>query len=203
MPRGIKIAESTCWTVIRMLACHKSPQEIQAFTDVSPRQQRRIFKRWRETSDVNSDPGGAPRKLTSRDVSTQTSQFIQGSVDATCDAYLDELQESLEAICGAEISQATIWRTLRRKGYRMKKVDLLLSYPVWHLKNLQITRKAIERSVEKRAAFTVRMGLRYVSNQLVCVDESSADRRTTYRGYAWAFGGSRAVRKAFFVRGRR
>ncbi|KAF8186614.1 hypothetical protein K438DRAFT_1513718, partial [Mycena galopus ATCC 62051] len=42
-------------------------------------------------------------------------------VDRTCDTYLDELQESLGAICGAEASQATIWRTLRRCGYRMKK----------------------------------------------------------------------------------
>ncbi|KAJ6545324.1 hypothetical protein B0H19DRAFT_863892, partial [Mycena capillaripes] len=96
-------------------------------------------------------------------------QVLQGAVDRTCDAYLDELQESLGAICGAEASQATIWRTLRRQGYRMKK----------------ITRKAIERSVRKRSEYTFRMGLRYNSDQLVFVDESAADRRTTYRGYAW------------------
>jgi len=35
------------------------------------------------------------------------------------------------------------------------------------------------------------------------MDESSADHHTTYRGYAWAIGGWRAQRKAFFVRGRR
>lgn len=67
----------------------------------------------------------------------------------------------------------------------------------------KITRKAIERSVRKRAAYNFKIGVRYTSAQLVFVDESAADRRTTYRGYAWALGGSRAVRKAFFVRGRR
>lgn len=61
----------------------------------------------------------------------------------------------------------------------------------------------MERSVLKRAAFTYRIGRRYSPDQLVFVDESAADRRTTYRGYAWAIRGRRAVRKAFFVRGRR
>ncbi|KAK7035009.1 hypothetical protein R3P38DRAFT_2518806 [Favolaschia claudopus] len=122
MPKGVSISESTCWTVVRMLVCNKSPEEIRAWTDVSPRQQRRIFKRWKDTADVNTTRGdsiarGRPRKLTSQDVA-----FLQGSVDTTCDTYLDELQESLETICGAEVSKATIWRTLRRKGYRMKKV---------------------------------------------------------------------------------
>ncbi|KAJ7115757.1 hypothetical protein C8R44DRAFT_586501, partial [Mycena epipterygia] len=95
--------------------------------------------------------------------------FLQGTVDRTCDTYLDELQESLGAICGAEASQSTIWRTLRRRGYRMKK----------------ITCKAIERSVRKRAKYTFKVGCRYSSEQLVFVDESAADRCTTYRGYAW------------------
>ena len=55
----------------------------------------------------------------------------------------------------------------------------------------------------KRAKYITKIALRYTNDQLVFVDESSADRRTTYHGYAWAIGGRRAVRKAFFVRGRR
>ncbi|KAJ6610370.1 hypothetical protein B0H10DRAFT_1811654 [Mycena sp. CBHHK59/15] len=107
-----------------MLACRKSAEEIRAFTDVSPRQQRRILKRWRETSEVKKtrdgpEMRGRPRALSSEDVA-----FLQGTVDRTCDTYLDEMQESLGAICGVEACQATIWRTLKRKGYRMKKVCL-------------------------------------------------------------------------------
>ena len=35
------------------------------------------------------------------------------------------------------------------------------------------------------------------------MDESAVDRRTTYRGYAWAIRGRKATRKAFFCRGKR
>lgn len=45
--------------------------------------------------------------------------------------------------------------------------------------------------------------MNYRADQLVFVDESSCDRRTSYRGKAWAIQGQRAVRKAFFVRGKR
>lgn len=68
---------------------------------------------------------------------------------------------------------------------------------------VQVTRIALERSAEKRAAFIYKIGTRYTADQLVTVDESACNRRTSYRGHGWAIRGSRAVRKAFFVRGRR
>jgi len=43
----------------------------------------------------------------------------------------------------------------------------------------------------------------YHAEQLVFVDESSVDRRTTYRNQAWSIRGTMAQRKVFFVRGRR
>ena len=43
----------------------------------------------------------------------------------------------------------------------------------------------------------------YEPNQLIFVDESAVDRRTTYRGWAWAIRGMKATRKAFFCRGKR
>lgn len=66
-----------------------------------------------------------------------------------------------------------------------------------------MTREAVERSEEKRASYTYRIGLLYQPEQLVFVDESACDRRTTYRGRAWSITGQRAFKKAFFVRGRR
>jgi DDE superfamily endonuclease len=66
-----------------------------------------------------------------------------------------------------------------------------------------LTRKAIERNAEKRALFVYHIGIHFTPEQLVFVDESACDRRTAYRGKAWAFRGQRAVRKAFFVRGKR
>ncbi|KIK24913.1 hypothetical protein PISMIDRAFT_97690, partial [Pisolithus microcarpus 441] len=39
------------------------------------------------------------------------------------DLYLDELQQMLEASCGVNVSRATVWRTLSRSGFTMKKVS--------------------------------------------------------------------------------
>ena len=66
----------------------------------------------------------------------------------------------------------------------------------------QITRIAAERSAQKRLDYLSRISA-YSANQTVFVDESSVDRRTTYRGRAYSIRGSKAQRKAFFVRGRR
>jgi hypothetical protein len=65
-----------------------------------------------------------------------------------------------------------------------------------------MTRVAAERSAEKRLDYVTRIG-QYQANQLIFVDESSVDRRTTYRGRAWAIQGVAAQQKAFFARGKR
>lgn len=65
-----------------------------------------------------------------------------------------------------------------------------------------MSREAIERSALKRGQYFERI-LFYEREQLVFVDESAADRRTTYRGYAWAIRGHQAQRKTYFVRGKR
>ena len=66
----------------------------------------------------------------------------------------------------------------------------------------QLTHVAAERSAEKRLEFIARIG-NYSPEQLVFVDESSVDRRTTYQGRAWSIRGTKAQRKAFFVRASR
>ena len=47
--------------------------------------------------------------------------------------------------------------------------------------------------------FAAQIGM-YEPNQLVFVDESAVDCRTTYRGWAWAIHGTKATRKAFLLR---
>ena len=49
-------------------------------------------------------------------------QFLLGVVQNTPDLYLDELQEMLAVSCGTNVSRTTVWRTLHRTGYTMKKV---------------------------------------------------------------------------------
>jgi hypothetical protein len=51
-----------------------------------------------------------------------------------------------------------------------------------------MTHVAAEHSAEKRLDYITRIS-QYQANQLVFVDESSVDRRTTYRGRVWAIWG--------------
>jgi hypothetical protein len=66
---------------------------------------------------------------------------------------------------------------------------------------LQVTWVAIECSAEKSSQYIARIS-EYRPDQLVFVDESSVDRRTSYRGTAWSFQSTQAQQKAFFVCGR-
>ncbi len=45
------------------------------------------------------------------------------SVTLESDRYLDELRDMLEERCGVQVSEATIWRTLNRVGFRLKEVS--------------------------------------------------------------------------------
>ncbi|KAE9386190.1 hypothetical protein BT96DRAFT_981824 [Gymnopus androsaceus JB14] len=184
MAQGKATSDDMCWTVVRLSGLH-TPSEIRAITGVSMRNQQAIMRRFHCLGDPTVIPlqqQGRPRHLRADEVA-----FIQGTVNKECDKYLDELKDDLEAIYGKTVSLVTSWRTLRRGGFRMKK----------------LTRKAIERSTLKRTKYTARIGSRYTSNQLVFVDKSSADQCTMYRNYAWALSGKRATRKAFFIRGQR
>ena len=55
----------------------------------------------------------------------------------------------------------------------------------------KISRVAAERSGQKRLEYIARIGM-YSPEQLVFVDESSVDCRTTYRGHAWSIRGTKA-----------
>jgi hypothetical protein len=48
-----------------------------------------------------------------------------------------------------------------------------------------------------------KIGWNYGPEQIVFVDESACNRKTTYRNFAYSIRGRRAVRKAFFVHGQR
>ena len=49
-------------------------------------------------------------------------QHLLRTLEATPDLFLDELCQDLELQTGKSVSASTIWRTLRRAGYTMKKV---------------------------------------------------------------------------------
>jgi transposase len=58
-------------------------------------------------------------------MSLMSMQFLLGTINTTPDFFLDELQEILQVYRGVNVSQATVWRTLKRAGFTMKKVCLV------------------------------------------------------------------------------
>jgi hypothetical protein len=50
---------------------------------------------------------------------------MQEAVTKSCDPYLEDLQEFIQLYRGKDMSTATVWRTLDRAGFTMKKVCAL------------------------------------------------------------------------------
>ena len=70
------------------------------------------------------------------------------------------------------------------------------------LTHVQITKAACERDAWKRAEFMARIS-KYHPHERLYVDESHFDRRNATRKKAWAYEGERALRKVFFLQGKR
>lgn len=68
---------------------------------------------------------------------------------------------------------------------------------------MKVTRPAQERDEVDRAQYTLIIGSYYKAEQLVFVDESTFDKRSTRRAYAWAPINGRARRRDFFIQGER
>lgn len=169
---------------LRMSQLGESPTKIRQFTGVAPRTQRRISKTFADTGSVVKKPlqNGRPRLLNCLDVN-----FLEACIEKNCDIALEELQGSLEGVCGVLADVTTISRSLRRRGLVRKEV----------------TRPAREQNEVARLIYQMKIGTTYRARQLVFVDESACDRRTARRKYGWARIGDRARRRDFFIRGKR
>lgn len=56
------------------------------------------------------------------DLSLLSIQFLEGCVERTPDATIEELRTELRVECGVEVSEATIVRSMVRRGLSFKKV---------------------------------------------------------------------------------
>ncbi|KAL5496013.1 hypothetical protein ACEPAH_3106 [Sanghuangporus vaninii] len=173
-------------TVVKMrFSRHICPRDISYLLDMPLSTVYHILKVWSETGLYEKEkslPRGRPRLLSYDDT-----RLLCGTLELRNDYYLDELKQIIENRCGIQCSETTIWRTLKRVGFTLKK----------------ISKEALERNEAQRAEYRLRMAENYRPGQLVFVDESACDRRTYIWNEAWALQGLRAVRKAFFVRGKR
>jgi transposase len=214
------ISEDLCNVLVHMSYKRDlSAKEIETITSVKLRTIQEILKRFRETGTAAKPQAQITRKgkldddqlEVCTDVSRSSKlhfawvQYLNMCLQHSPDAYLDELQEQLQDLHGVSVDISTVWRALAKRGFTLKKVWHTQSYSsLAHARNTtKITKTAMERNEATRLAYSYRMGLRYEPNQLVFVDESSFDRRASYRGFAYALKGQRALRKCFFLRGKR
>lgn len=163
--------------------CHITPAEISHITLLSVRAIRNLLEHHRQTGCVKSNQ----RRARDGILSDNEIQFIQGCLEHSPDAYLDELQAQLQEGMGRHMSRTTIYGALKKLNYTHKRV----------------LRTALERSEACRLQYMFRIGSRYDAEQLIFVDESAFDRCTAYRPYGWAKKGQRAYRMSFYVRGKR
>ena len=117
--------------------------------------------------------------------------------------YLEDLRSQLAADLGVKVSHKLIWATLRRNGLSLKKVNKTTALLTIDNDKRQASQVAAERSAFKRAEYVLRISDRYTKDQLVFADETSFDRRTAHRKYAWAVKGQRASKKVLLTRGKR
>jgi len=189
MAKGKTIPPDIQWIVVR-LSSIMDTLSIAAYVDIGERSVRRILAHFNEHEMVRDpksrDPHLALERSSRHRLRELDIEYLFTSVKDIPDVYLEELKLQLEHDTGCQVSLATIWRALRKGGLTMKKLS-----PV-----------AIEQSEAKRRHYLNRVAF-YEPDQLIFVDESSVDRRTTYRGRAWSIRGTKAQRKAFFVRGKR
>ncbi|KIK16908.1 hypothetical protein PISMIDRAFT_112404 [Pisolithus microcarpus 441] len=123
MGQGQKISSEMQQAIVR-LSRMLNNEQIAMCLDLSTCSVRRVlshFHTYGTTSDTKEPPGEDECKGNRhlRDVDVE---FLLGTIQKMPDLYLDELQEMLATSCGVQVSCSTVWHTLRRSGFTMKKV---------------------------------------------------------------------------------
>lgn len=215
------ISEDLCWTILQMTPFIPI-DDVVAFTGVSRVTIFRILALYRATGDVvkyhNHQKLGWRRLLTPNDVAVGFFSYhwhycwhLDTPVSARTNwQVMRHISRWAQRRAWGEmwcisVSCYRLASTKTKRPYYEKGIppQILINNPPTNHFFSQLTRQAMERNADKRAAYLYNIGLFYQPDQLVFVDESSCDHRTTYRNKAWAIRGQRAIRKAFFVRGQR
>jgi transposase len=121
--------------LIVSLSARYSPSNIARICNVSPRTVYRTLELWLRTGNIVNTPlvPGRPRTLNNLDIAvscqhwvkctlTFDPQYLEACIERTPDIYVSELKEELEEACGVGVSESTIKRTLRRRGFARKRV---------------------------------------------------------------------------------
>lgn len=135
--RGRRVSNDLAWTIVRM-ALTMNEEEISELTRLSADHVKRVLRYWRRTGVPFAPPKdrrlrGRKRKLDYDHLQVSTcvwcllnslniAQYLRECIRRRSDIYLDELKRGLSNVCGVHVSTSTIWRSLRRCGFTLKKV---------------------------------------------------------------------------------
>ncbi|KAJ7811184.1 Homeodomain-like protein [Mycena leptocephala] len=123
MAKGKPISEDLQWAIVRMNSLGISIEKISVYTDVSRRQIYRLINRFLMTGKVLTATQRKRRGKHDISLLKMLQYYLHGSLDRSCDKYLEELQLGLAETCGRVVSLSTIWHALKRSGYTMVKVQ--------------------------------------------------------------------------------
>jgi transposase len=133
---GKPVSEDVQWIIIR-LSTAMSRENIAMYTGISHRKIDSILSTFNKHGTVKSttrqkrhtyaslcddDIEVLPIYLLCTTSISNATQHLRRTMESTPDLYLDELRQDLELHNGKSVSTSTIWRTLRKAGYTMKKV---------------------------------------------------------------------------------
>jgi hypothetical protein len=215
MPQGAKIPAEVHWIVIR-LASRLDKAEIAIYTGISLHSVEKILRYFERngTIQVRESEQQRRKRLRDLDVEVNDTLFIHGScwIKLTVSAWDSKTSSRYVPRRAPGSSVFDMWRwsvsgnsmeDITESWFDNEESEFCLLEQLLELTDdVEVTRLAAERSAEKRLDYISRIS-KYEPHQLVFVDESSVDRRTAYRGWAWSIRGTQAQQKAFFVRGRR
>jgi transposase len=184
---------------------HVPKSKIAQLMDVHPSTVQRVVQRVQTTGSVTKCPlqCGSPRALNSIDCAVSSipyacspvaqtdhsrmSQYVESLIERTPDITLQELKEDLEINRGVSVNKSTVYRTLIRHGFTLKRSGLV----------------AKEHVEEDRVRYMVEIAQNFHPDQLVFVDKSAMNWLTMRRPRGWSPVGCRSHRRDFFVRGTR
>ena len=168
MAKGKAIAEAVRWIIIR-LSTTMTEEEISMYTDIGVRSIQRILAHFRQNGGIDTPKLRGPRlhkSITDYDIEVQYHlllmafsnlrdvhiQYMHNMLERTPDLYLDEMRLEMQEVCGILLSLPTIWRTLVRSGYTMKKAQSHLLLQFLHLTVMVIAHQSCDRAERSKAS---------------------------------------------------
>ncbi|KAF8310143.1 hypothetical protein DL93DRAFT_2030715, partial [Clavulina sp. PMI_390] len=141
-------------------------QEIACQLNMPRRVVQRVIKTHKDTGFVCSPNGHSGRY---RAMTGPQAEYVIELLASSPDLYLDEIQACVADVFQVQVPLSTIHQTLKWLGFSSKR----------------LSKRAAERNERKRAQFMLRIG-QYQPRQLVFVDESALNIKTTYRLNGWS-----------------